>query len=144
MRPLQQLERLESRQLMSVQFSSIDGSGNNLMHLDWGSTGIQLLRTGPASYSDGVSSPAGANRPSARAISDALAAADPNGTLNDRNLSAFVYAWGQFIDHDMDLTVNGSPAEVFNVSVPTGDESFDPTGTGTQQIYLNRSQFDPT
>src|SRR5437868_12014701 len=80
-----QLEQLESRQLMSVDFASIDGTGNNLMHLDWGSTGIQLLRTAPASYSDGVSSPAGVNRPSARAISDAIAAADPAGTVNDRN-----------------------------------------------------------
>src|SRR3954471_24595566 len=101
MNPLQQLESLESRRLMSVQFSSLDGSANNLMHLDWGSTGIQLLRTTPASYSDGVSSPAGANRPSARAISNAIAAADEEGTINDRNLSAFIYAWGQFIDHDM-------------------------------------------
>ena len=141
---LHQLEPLESRRLMSVEFESIDGSGNNLMHLNWGSTGIQLLREAPASYSDGISSPAGANRPSARAISDAIAAADPNGTTNDRNLSAFVYAWGQFIDHDLDLTVNGSPAEAFNVAVPVGDQFFDPEKTGTQLIFLNRSQYDPT
>src|SRR5258705_6372073 len=137
-----QLEQLESRQLLSAQFASLDGSGNNLMHLDWGSTGIQLLRTAPVSYSDGISSPAGVDRPSARAISDAIAAADPAGTINDRNLSAFVYAWGQFIDHDIDLTANGSPADAFNVSVPTGDPSFDPNGTGTQSIDLNRSEFD--
>src|SRR5438132_4609497 len=110
------LEQLEPRRLMSIQFASIDGTGNNLLHLDWGSAGIDLLRSAPASYSDGVSAPAGANRPSARAVSNAIAAADPNGTTNDRNLSAFVYAWGQFIDHDIDLTVNGSPADPFNIT----------------------------
>src|SRR5258706_5783389 len=127
-----QFEQLELRQLMSVQFPSIDGSGNILMHIDWGSTGVQLLRAAPASYSDGISSPAGANRPSARAVSNAIAAADPAGTTNDRNLSAFVYAWGQFIDHDIDLTENATPADSFNISVPTGDTSFDPLDTGTQ------------
>src|SRR5205823_2065983 len=103
-----------------------------------------LLRTAAAGYSDGISSPAGANRPSARAVSNAIATADPAGTTNNRNLSAFVYAWGQFIDHDIDLTQSATPADAFNISVPTGDAFFDPTGTGTQLIYLNRSQYDPT
>src|SRR5689334_20252418 len=57
-------------------------------------------------------------------------------------LSAFAYAWGQFIDHDLDLTPTGS--ESFNVAVPTDDPSFDPNGTGTQTILLNRSIYDPT
>jgi hypothetical protein len=138
------VEQLECRQLMSVEFASLDGTGNNIMHLDWGSAGIQLLRQSAADYSDGISTPAGADRPSARAISNAIAAALPDGTINDRNLSAFVYAWGQFIDHDMDLTVNGSPTEAFNILVPQGDESFDPLGTDTQIIGLNRSQYDLT
>src|SRR5207237_6701908 len=35
------------------------------------------------------------------------------------------------------------PARPFNVAVPTGDPYFDPTGTGTQVIPLNRSVSDP-
>src|SRR5438128_1332683 len=81
-------EQLERRQLMSVSFSAIDGSGNNLMHLDWGSAGIDLLRNAPAAYTDGISTPAGNGRPSARSVSNAIAAALPDGTINDRNLSA--------------------------------------------------------
>ncbi len=59
-------------------------------------------------------------------------------------MSAFVYAWGQFIDHDLDLTSSATPSTAFNISVPTGDPSFDPHGTGTQVIPLSRSKYDPT
>jgi hypothetical protein len=139
-------EGLELRQLMAAVtgFRSIDGSGNNLANADWGSAGTDLLRQGPAAYADGVSLPAGADRPSAREISNTIVAASEEGTINDRELSAFVYAWGQFIDHDMDLTPGASPAESFPVQVPAGDESFDPLNTGTQTIALNRSVYDPS
>ncbi len=137
------MEPLEERHLLAVNvFHSIDGTGNNLTHPDWGSTSEQLLRVSRAAYADGVSAPAGANRPSAREISNALAAHSPDDTPNDRNLTAYAYVWGQFLDHDLDLTAAGSPAEAFNVPVPAGDPSFDPNATGTQVIPLTRSVFD--
>jgi peroxidase len=146
-------ESLETRQLFSVNtvtstststastVESIDGTGNNLVHTTWGSTNTDLLRIAAAAYSDGISTPAGADRPDARAVSNAVMdqAADTD-ILNNRDLSAFVYAWGQFIDHDLDLTPGGTTA--FNIAVPVGDPSFDPTGTGTQIISLNRSITD--
>ena len=75
-----QLQALEDRRLLSGSVSttttstgagafdvrSIDGTGNNLAHPDWGSAGVDLLRIAPAAYADGVSTPAGADRPSAR------------------------------------------------------------------------------
>jgi hypothetical protein len=123
---------------------SIDGTGNNLAHPDWGSTGEQLLRVAPAQYAAGVSAPAGATRPSARAVSNAVAAHVAADTTDDHDLSAYVYVWGQFLDHDLDLTGAANPAQPFNIAVPAGDRSFDPAGTGTQAIPLNRSAFDPT
>ena len=63
------LDQLEDRALMDAGFRAIDGSGNNLAHPTWGSTGVDLIRKAPAAYADGVSDPAGANRPSARVIS---------------------------------------------------------------------------
>ena len=85
-------------------FYSVDGTGNNLAHSLWGSTGQDLLRTAPAAYSDGFSTLAGANRPSARLISDAIVSDATDGDIhNARFLSDWVYAWGQFIDHDLDL-----------------------------------------
>ncbi len=145
-------ESLESRQMFSVNtvsttstataVESIDGTGNNVVHTTWGSTDTDLLRIAAAAYADGISTPAGADRPDARAISNAvMAQAADVDILNNRDLSAFVYAWGQFIDHDLDLTPSGTTA--FNIAVPAGDPSFDPAGTGTQIISLNRSITDP-
>jgi peroxidase len=128
--------------ITSGAVESIDGIGNNLTNTLWGSTGTDLLRVAAANYADGVSAPLAAGLPSARAISNAVAAqAEDVDILNNRGLSAFIYAWGQFIDHDMDLTPTGSTS--FNVAVPTGDPSFDPDGTGTAVIPLNRSITDP-
>jgi hypothetical protein len=58
-------------------------------------------------------------------------------------MSAMIFGWGQFLDHDLDLTPAASPAEPFNVQVPAGDPYFDPAGTGTQVIPLSRSKYDP-
>lgn len=135
------IEPMESRvMLAATAVRTFDGTGNNLAHPTWGSAATTFLRIVAANYADGVSAPAGASRPSARAISNAVAA-HPVDTdvLNDRNMAAFVYAWGQFIDHDLDLTNTATGA--FNIAVPTGDAFFDPLGTGTQVIPLTRSQY---
>src|SRR5205814_2027706 len=147
--PPPRVERLEDRCLPSpdllaaLGFRSPDGTGNNLAHPTWGSAGTDLLRLAPAAYGDGISTPGGPNRPSARVVSNTVADQGDRDVVNDRLMSAMVYAWGQFIDHDLDLTPDANPAQPFNVAVPTGDPSFDPTGTGTQVIPLNRSASDP-
>lgn len=148
------VEPLENRTLLAVDplgllsqaplsSYSVDGAGNNVANPDWGSAGADLLRLAPAAYGDGLSSPAGSDHPSAREISNTLVDQGDEDIISDRMLSAMVYAWGQFIDHDLDLTPNATPAEPFGIAVPSGDESFDLSGTGTQTIPLNRSAFDP-
>src|SRR6059058_3922175 len=139
---------LEPRVLMTAVVSlpsleSLDGTGNNPLHGTWGAVNADLLRTAPSAYGDGISTPAGADRPSARLISDTIAAHPAEDLVNNRNLSDMVYIWGQFIDHDMDLTGGGTPADAFNVAVPYGDPYFDPGYTGSQLIYLTRSVYDP-
>jgi peroxidase len=60
---------LEDRLVPSgPEVRSFDGSNNNLLHPSWGQAGTDLLRLAPAAYADGVSTPAGADRPSARAF----------------------------------------------------------------------------
>src|SRR5215813_829863 len=116
------LEVLEERCVMDTGFRSFDGVGNNLLHPEWGSTGEALLRVGPIRYADGISTPApqgGVGRPSARVISNTIVDQGTEDIISDRQLSAMIYAWGQFIDHDMDLTTNAVPAEPFNIRVPT-------------------------
>lgn len=137
------METLEHRQLCATDFRTLDGTGNNLQKPQLGSTAEQYLRLTPAEYADGIATPAGADRPSARAVSNALADQNGQNLVNNRGMSAFIYAWGQFLDHDLDLTNSAVPDEPFPISVPSGDPSFDPAGTGTQQIPLSRSLYDP-
>jgi hypothetical protein len=136
-------ELLEDRIQPAALIESLDGTGNNLLHPTWGSAGADLLRVAPAGYADGISTPAGATRPDARTISTAIADQPEDAPTNDRMMSAFIYAWGQFIDHDLDLTTSGTPKTSFNIQVPTGDAQFDPNSTGTQIIPLSRSKTDP-
>jgi len=128
----------------AVEFRSIDGTGNNTANPDWGSTGIHLLRQASgAHYTDGLNSPARSAQPSPRHISNEIFA-QSTPVKNNRYLSDFVWQWGQFVDHDIDLTQSHSPAEPFNIPVPPGDPWFDPTSTGTAEIPLSRAAYDPT
>jgi hypothetical protein len=138
-----QVEALEERTLLSGGFYSSDGTGNNLANSTWGSAGSDLLRISPVAYADGISTPSLPGDPSARLVSDTLnSQSDPNNpdqdlnTIDTNTLSGFGYAWGQFIDHDMDLTPAGGDS--FPIQVPAGD----PIG-GAGPLPFTRSAFDP-
>ncbi|GAB5406421.1 MAG: peroxidase family protein [Aureliella sp.] len=129
---------------LDSELREIDGSNNNLENPNFGTAGQPLLRISDADYADGIAEPAGEDRPSAREISNALSDTGGEDTRSERGLSAFIYVWGQFIDHDIGLTIDqeGDEAEVLGIAVPQGDTSFDPFGTGTAELELVRSQFD--
>lgn len=133
---------------LSTLIYSIDGSGNNLANPEWGAAGQDLYRGIIApNYGDGISSlnnllaTGGGTLPSARLISNVLGN-QTGDILDNRDLSAFIYAWGQFIDHDLDLTPDGGAS--VPIAVPTGDPQFDPGSTGTQTLPFTRSITDPT
>jgi hypothetical protein len=135
------LIQLESREAPTGGFEPIDGVGNNLTHTTWGSAGTDLIRASPASYADGISSPSLPNAPSARVVSDMLNnQADPTtgqdvDVLNKQNLTDFGYVFGQFMDHDMDLTPDGGAS--MPITVPPGDP------IGPNSLPFTRSEFDP-
>jgi hypothetical protein len=122
------------------EFRSIDGSGNNPIDGSRGAANTPLLRHTTIAYADGVGSPAAPDEPSARLISN-LVVAQPALVPSPVNSSDYLWQWGQFIDHDMDLTPSIDPIERFDVKVPMGDPSFDPDNTGTQTIELDRSLY---
>lgn len=120
---------------------SIDGTGNNVLNPDFGAAGTHLVRLSANDYGDGISSLSGANRPSARAITNIVSA--QTGSIPNRSrLTDFLWQWGQFLDHDIDLTDGINPPEPANIAVPAGDVFFDPTNTGTAIIPMNRSIYD--
>ena len=129
-------------QVNGVDIRSIDGTDNNEQFPQLGSTFEQLSRIGNPDYTDMVSSLAGAARPSARAVSNAVSAQGMADTPNTFGTSDFLWQWGQFLDHDIDLTPAGT--EDVPIEVPVGDAFFDPTSTGTATISFSRSVFDPT
>lgn len=126
---------------LPAEFRSINGTGNNVLNNLWGSADQPFIRLGPVGYADGISSPAGASRPSPRAISNAVAA-QSESRPNRRGASDFIWQWGQFLDHDLDETPTAVPTESLPIAVPTGDPQFDPNSAGTATIPLSRSGYD--
>ncbi len=121
---------------------SVDGRDNNPRDRSIGSAGTRLRRLAPAAYADGVSALAGTGRPGPREVSNAVSAR-PAPIPNEDGASAYLWQWGQFVDHDLDLVGSAVPPEPAPIAVPAGDPSFDPLGTGTVTIRFNRSAFDP-
>ncbi|TDI92044.1 MAG: peroxiredoxin [Candidatus Dadabacteria bacterium] len=120
---------------------SIDGSGNNLQDPLMGATFTELLRLVFSDYADGISEIPEAGLPSARVVSNIVSSQDEL-IPNTLNASDYVWQWGQFVDHDIDLTDGVNPPEPADIPVPAGDPFFDPLDTGTQVIAFNRSVFD--
>ena len=165
-------EGLEPRMLLSSSamgagalaspVRAIDESNNNLANSNWGTANTDLLRLAPAAYSDGISAPSLPTDQSARSISNILNnQADPltgldYATVDQNSVSDFGYAFGQFMDHDMDLTPTGTSEMDIPVSAndpigPNGLPFFrsitDPsTGTSTsnpaQQVNVVTSYLD--
>jgi peroxidase len=126
-----------------LEFRTMSGYNNNLANADWGTPEYHLLRMGEAAYEDGIDEPRGgftSSLPNPRAISQTVF--DQNSSIpNSLGASDWLWQWGQFIDHDLDLTPATS-GESFNILVPAGDPLFDPLNTGTQEMSLTRSIYD--
>ncbi|MEM8500398.1 MAG: peroxidase family protein [Pseudomonadota bacterium] len=116
---------------------SIDGSGNNDVNSEMGASYTPLARLLPVDYADGLSTLAGANRASPRQISNIVVATTEN-TPNASRATDYLWQWGQFLDHDIDLTEGADPAEPANIAVPDDDPYF-PAGS---EITFNRSIYD--
>nr|WP_272873690.1 peroxidase family protein [Candidatus Accumulibacter phosphatis] len=107
---------------------SYDGSGNNLANPSWGAAGTTLVRAVAAAYDDGLSAPrgsSGSGLPNPRLISN-LVVAQLTMLPNTHQMSDWVFQWGQFVDHDLDLSNAASPPEPFNIIIPAGEPMFDP------------------
>ena len=145
------LEKLEDRIVLSAKsflaavYRPIDEVGNNVAHPNWGVAGADLLRLSPAAYTNGYNSPSLAQDLGPRLISDIINnQADPAdrsqdiATVNQRSLSALADAFGQFMDHDMDLTLDNGPS--MPMSVPVGDPIGGPDDT---PLAFAGSNIDP-
>lgn len=134
-------DRRKRRKHGELEFRTIDGYGNHVSEPELGNAGETFVRMFENDYADGVEEPAGADRASARVISNAVVAQSED-LPNERMATDFLWQWGQFLDHDITETPTISPAEAFDIEVPFGDEWFDPFFTGDATIPLNRSFYE--
>lgn len=116
-----------------------DGTGNNLAVPTMGAANTPMVRIqyAPAYANAFGAMITDAQRPNARTLSNTLSA-QTSSIANARNLSNYIWAFGQFLDHDLGLstTSNGSAA---NGSAPIALGPGDPLGPNP--ISFTRSNF---
>ena len=95
-----------------------------------------MTRVGTAHFADGMSEPIETVNP--RTVSNNVVGQGDADVPNPDGLSAFMYSWGQFIDHDLDLVTSDGVNHI-DITVPNGDPIF-PDGS---IIPLTRSVIDP-
>lgn len=120
-------------------FRNLDGSCTNLADPSFGATGNPQFSyvTGLSVNSTDISStrqvinlppsssviPNGANRPSARKVSNIVSDQGDIDMSNKRGLTLFFVFFGQLLDHDLVLTPF-NPNDPFNIPVPPNDPFF--------------------
>jgi peroxidase len=127
--------------LFGQNVRALDGTNNNLTNTTFGAVNQPFIWATTVDYGDGISTPAGQYRPSSRTISNLICHQD-SFMANELGLSDFVWTWGQFIDHDMMLSVSANPSELVEIPVPMCDIHFDPNCTGTVTISMRRAEYD--
>jgi hypothetical protein len=117
---------------------TLDGVNNNAGHPDWGQAGTQYSREADPNYTGKSGMVSG---PSPRRISNRIFNDVGQNIFSENDLSQWAWAWGQFIDHDMDLR-DETPAE----SVPMPFDPRDPLESFTNdtgQIAFVRTPAAP-
>lgn len=122
-------------QALLLDVRSFDGSGNNLTHPEWGKANTALLRKAePPDPYKSAKAPVSPG-PNPRDISNAIASQKMTAPKESK-LTGMVWQWGQFVDHDIDLTHSGVE---YGVAPITVTDPADPLSPGP--IPFTRSQF---
>jgi hypothetical protein len=151
------IELLEARCLLDADpFRTMTGFDNNEANPTLGTGNTDLLRISPVAYADGISAPSAVNDINPRHLSNVLnnqsdpiftfntatpqfPFADNNASGQEHHLSDFAYVWGQFTDHDLDLTLDNSGDTSMSIQPDTKNFPNDPMGVQP----FTRSNFDP-
>ena len=133
------LDQLEEQDpvFLLTETRTIDGTLNHTN--DLGSTGLVFAEDSSRAYADGFNSPSGSTRPNPRSVSNAVVAQTAD-TPDAGGRTAYLWLWGQFLDHDITLTHDNGLND-FPIAIPLGDTSFDPFATGVETMDFSRSEF---
>ncbi len=108
-------------------YSGVDNNRN-----DWGAVGIPLLRISYSDYPDGLGEEF-RQYPNPRSISNLVVDQHGQSIPSGTGLSDAVWAWGQFIDHDLDLTDSHPSNGIADIPVLNPNDILFP------MIFVNRS-----
>jgi peroxidase len=126
------------------EFRPIGGSGNNLTRPSFNATpGSPELKIAPLNFARGTQNGL-VDGPNARTVSNVIAggtgANGQNAETEDPTASAWLYVFGQFVDHDLDLEATPPTNPAIDITVPPGDPVFK---AGTS-IALTRATRSPS
>jgi peroxidase len=125
------------------EFRPIGGLRNNLLHPEFNAVpGSAELAIAPLRFADGVRlDPVGGPNP--RAVSNQIAGgasgSGDDSQTTDAVASAWLYVFGQFVDHDLGLESSSPTGPRIDIAVPKGDPFF-PEGTA---IRMTRDVKNP-
>lgn len=119
--------------LIALETRAWTGVGNNMRHPLRGSANVSLTRQSAPVYADGHDSLA-VRSPTPREISNGVHFQSGN-TPNTAGLTDMFWLWGQFVDHELDLTPDDS-GEPANMTTPANDPVL-----ANATIPFNRSRY---
>jgi heme peroxidase len=110
------------------EFRPIGGSGNNIAKPSLNAVpGSPEIALAPLNFAPGTSNGLIA-APNPRTISNVIAggtgANGQNAQTADPTISAWLYVFGQFVDHDIDLEETPTTSAPINIVIPPGDPVF--------------------
>ncbi|MFZ4408230.1 MAG: peroxidase family protein [Paracraurococcus sp.] len=105
-----------------MEFRSIDGTGNSLADPLANATGTAFIRLAEPVYADAERGLV--EGPNPRVISNVVVGEGDADIPNPQGLSGMMYAWGQFIDHDLNLTADGGTGAPIFITIPEDDPTF--------------------
>src|SRR3712207_4989289 len=118
-----------------MEFRTLDGTGNSPSDPGASAVGDAYARFAPARFADGTGEMAGGPNP--RTVSNLVVGEGEAATPNEQGLSGMMYAWGQFIDHDM-IRGRSDGVTRIDIEVPDGDPHF-PDGSA---VLMSRLDID--
>jgi peroxidase len=93
---------------LGFEVQSLDGTGNNVNHPEWGKAGTNYPRLLPARYADGHS--AVVDGPNARYISNRVFSDLGQNIFSEHRNTQWAWTWAQFLDHTFGLVQGGTEA----------------------------------
>ncbi|MDN3564706.1 peroxidase family protein [Paeniroseomonas aquatica] len=105
-----------------MEYRSIDGSGNDPGNPLTNVTNTAFLRLAPEYFADDQRGLV--DGPNPRSISNVVVGEGAADIENPQGLSGMMYAWGQFIDHDINLTADSRTGQPISIVIPKGDPVF--------------------